>query len=295
MLDFRVNTFLEVCRCMNFTKAAEQLNITQPAVSQHIHFLENEYGVKLFYLEGKKIYLTRAGESLKTLLQQMTNDTENLKKKIKTLDSGSTKLSFGVTMTIGEYAIVPVLSRYLKSNPDTNIHIRYGNTTTLLKDLENGKIDFAIVEGYFPTEKYAVETFRTERFIAVCNKKHKFNKDVHKLSDLFSERLLVREIGSGTRNILERNLALQNYAIADFLHYIEVENMHTIHELLLADCGISFLYSIAVEKDLEKGILKEIELEDFNMKHDFTFIWPKESIFSDKIRQICKSFRYFSV
>ena len=82
MLDFRVNTFLEVCRCMNFTKAAEQLNITQPAVSQHIHFLENEYGVKLFELEGKKIYLTRAGESLKTSLQQMTNDTENLKKKI---------------------------------------------------------------------------------------------------------------------------------------------------------------------------------------------------------------------
>ncbi len=295
MLDFRVNTFLEVCRCMNFTKAAEQLNITQPAVSQHIHFLENEYGVKLFKLEGKKIYLTRAGESLKTSLQQMTNDTENLKKKIKTLDSGSTKLSFGVTMTIGEYAIVPALSRYLKSNPDTNIHIRYGNTTTLLKDLENGKIDFAIVEGYFPPEKYTVETFRTERFIPVCSKKHKFCKDIHKLSDLFSERLLVREIGSGTRNILERNLALQNYAIADFSHYIEVENMHTIHELLLADCGISFLYSIAVEKDITKGTLKEIELDDFNMKHDFTFIWPKESIFSDQIRAICKSFRYFSV
>ena len=75
--------------------------------------------------------------------------------------------------------------------------------------------------------------------------------------------------------------------MSDFKHYIEVENMHTIIGLLKKDCGISFVYKIAVAEELEQGILKEICLDDFKMKHDFDFIWEKGSIYSEKYAAIC--------
>ena len=110
------------------------------------------------------------------------------------------------------------------------------------------------------------------------------------MNDLVHERLLVREEGSGTRNILEQSLMTHGLHISDFIHYIEIENMHTIIGLLKRDCGISFLYKIAVEKELHSGILKEIPLDDFKMQHDFDIIWEKHSVSSDKYLSICEEF-----
>ena len=75
--------------------------------------------------------------------------------------------------------------------------------------------------------------------------------------------------------------------IQDFKHYVEVENMHTIIGFLKKDCGISFMYKVAVEEELKKGILKEIQLSDFKMQHDFDFIWEKGSIYSGKYCEVC--------
>ena len=92
----------------------------------------------------------------------------------------------------------------------------------------------------------------------------------------------MREKGSGTRDILEQSLIARGMRISDFIHYTEVENMHTIIDLLKKDCGISFLYKIAVENELHSGVLKEISLDDFRMQHDFDIIWEKQSIFTDR-------------
>ena len=89
-----------------------------------------------------------------------------------------------------------------------------------------------------------------------------------------------------SRNILEQSLIARGLRISDFIHYIEVENMHTIIGLLKKDCGISFLYKIAVENELKSGILKEISLDDFKMQHDFDIIWEKHSIYTDKYTRI---------
>lgn len=173
MLDFRINTFLTVCQTMNFTKAAEELHITQPTVSQHIHYLEDYYETSLFTYQNRQLALTEAGKILQ-------------------------------------------------------------------------------------------------------------------------ERLLVREEGSGTRNILERNLSPKGLSISDFIHYTQVENMHTIIELLKKDCGISFLYKIAVKEELAKHTLKEIKLRDFSMKHDFDFIWTKGSIYAEEYEFICDELTLFT-
>lgn len=189
-------------------------------------------------------------------------------------------------MTIGEYAIVPALAKFIQAHPDTDFHIRYGNTQKLLSLLCDGCIDFAIVEGYFKGDNYQTRIFQSEEYIAVASKDHVFQKPVTALRDLTSERLLLREHGSGTRAILTKTLALKNMSIYDFPHIIEVENIHTIVSLLCEDCGISFLYKAAVEKEIQQGTLKQIPLSDFMVMHDFTFIWNKDSIFSEEYEGI---------
>ena len=291
MLDFRTETFLTVCQTMNFTAAARQLNITQPAVSQHIHFLEEQYHTSLFIYQNKQLFLTRSGEILRRHLLTMKNDEKAVMEELKNNITGIETLSIGVTMTIGEYAIVDKLAGFLIQHPEINIHLHYGNTLQLLKLLNSGQISMAIAEGNYPKEYYSHKKYSTEDYIAVCAASHHFMTDhPYTMNDLVHERLLVREEGSGTRNILEQSLMTHGLHISDFIHYIEIENMHTIIGLLKRDCGISFLYKIAVEKELHSGILKEIPLDDFKMQHDFDIIWEKHSVYSDKYLSICEEF-----
>ena len=218
-------------------------------------------------------------------------DEKNIKEELKSNFTGIETLSIGVTMTIGEYAIVDKLADFLIQHPQINIHIHYGNTFQLLKLLDDGQISMAIVEGNYPKEKYTHKKYSTENYIAVCAASHNFiTGSPHTINDLVCERLLVREEGSGTRNILEQSLIARGIHISDFIHYTEVENMHTIISLLKKDCGITFLYQIAVENELKSGILKEILLDDFKMQHDFDIIWEKNSIYADKYLSISEEF-----
>ena len=253
MLDFRTETFLMVCETMNFTEAARRLHITQPAVSQHIHFLEKQYDARLFSYHNKQLYMTDAGEILKKRLMTMKNDQLVLKQEIKGKEQKEESLSLGVTMTIGEYAIVDKLADFLLRYPEMNLHIHYGNTTQLLTLLDQGTINMALVEGNYPKENYEHRRYSTEDYIAVCASDHKFEAGIpNSMKELLYERLLVREAGSGTRNILEELLMARGMKIQDFEHYVEVENMHTIIGFLKKDCGISFMYKVAVEEELEK-------------------------------------------
>ncbi len=290
MLDFRIETFLAVCKYMNFTHAAQALHITQPAVSQHIKYLEEKYETPLFIRQKKNLILSPAGEILRSTLEALRNDENTMQKRMKESLVNKKILTFGVTMTIGEYAIISPISKFIKKHPDTDIFIRYGNTQKLLYDLYEGVIDFAIVEGYFREDNYQTRIYRSEEYIAVAAANHPFKKPIHCLKDLTQERLITREQGSGTRAILSKALALKNMSIKNFEHIIEVESMHAIVSLLKEDCGIAFLYKTAVEKELEDGSLQQIFLEDFMLIHDFTFLWNKDSIFSFEYEQIYNEF-----
>lgn len=292
MLDYRVKTFLKVCETMNYTQASHALNITQPAVSQHIRGLENYYGVRLFKYENKTLRLTPAGAVLRDRMRVLQNDEEALTKEIQQGNSALLPVSLGVTMTVGEYAVVRPLARYLKRHPEQNIRLRFGNTTQLLKLLQKGEIQLALVEGYYPKDKYEHLRYSTEEYVGVCRVENRSVGEVtESFADLLTERLLVREEGSGTRNILERCLAVYGLKVSDFQRQIQVENMHTIIGLLKEGCGISFLYKIAVEEELRTGVLRELRIPDFHMTHDFDFIWEKGSLYSDGCRAFGEELR----
>ena len=286
MMDFRINTFLTVCRLMNFTKAAAALHITQPAVSQHIHYLEGFYHIKLFQYEGKKMYLTNGGDVLYQAAITMKHDDLYLKEILQDLNNRKTRLNFGATLTIGEFVMGKHIQSYLKVYPSAEVRMVEGNTRELLAMLDLGEIDFALVEGNYVRKGYESLVFSQERYISVCSKEYDFDKKPKKLTDLLSERIIIRERGSGTREILEKNLEARNLGMEDFRYTVEIGGMNAIKSLVEYSCGISFLYEAVVKEELEKGILREIELEDFQILHDFAFIWNKDSVFSDNYREI---------
>ena len=288
MQDFRMETFLSVCEYMNFTKAAKELNITQPAVSQHIRFLEEYYQQKLFHYEGKKLYLTKAGKILRSTALTMLHDEIALKKQMEQSEEEVKSIRFGATMTIGEFVMTDILKRYLKADERVQIYMEYANTQELLSSLEEGKIDFAFVEGFFQKSEYDFLQYSSEEYIAVCSPEYQFSgrDEPEKLEELLGERLILREPGSGTREVLERYLSFRNLSVEDFVQTAEIGSIHTIKELVKAGCGVTFLYEVAVQDELEKNELKKINLKDFHLSHDFTFIWRRGSLYEDTYKEL---------
>lgn len=286
MLDFRTDTFLSVCKHMNYTKAAEELNITQPAVSQHIKYIEEYYGAKVFGFNGKKMYLTEAGEMLYEAISTMKHNDSFLRDSIHNIRNHNSTLSFGATLTIGEYVIPGKLAAYLKKYPETKVNLTIANTEKLLSMLDKGEIDFAVVEGYFGKNQYEHIVCSLENYTAVCCKDHPFAETEKSLEELFSQTLILREKGSGTREILTRSLEEKNLGIYDFKNIIELSNINAVKTLVEKDCGITFIYEAAVKEELRKGTLKKIYVKDLIDKHEFTFIWRKNSIFSDYYKTI---------
>lgn len=286
MLDFRMETFLTVCQCMNFTRASEELHITQPAVSQHIHFLEKYYRTKLFRYEGKKLRLTSAGELLRNASLTMKHDELSLQNEMQREGEELKEIRFGATRTVGDALMGKLLKNYLSRYPDALIHMEVENTSALLERLDEGKIDFALVEGFFKKSEYDYLPFSTENYVPVCAGGYRFSKEPERVEDLFGERLLLREQGSGTREVLERFLNSQNYSLDDFKQSMEVGSLQTIKELTKSGCGITFLYEVAVREELENGELHKIVLKDFRVSHEFTFIWRRGSIYAERYREI---------
>ena len=173
MLDYRTHTFLEVYRQRSFTRAAEALLITQPAVSQHVRQLEAHYGCALFTKTGRGVEPTPAADLLYQRLLAMENDERRLRAETAELAAQPTgtctaPLIFGCTRTIADYVAPRLISTHLAAHPDASVTLRAGNTRDLVCALERGEIDFALVEGSFDRSRFAHETLSHEAYVAVA-------------------------------------------------------------------------------------------------------------------------------
>ncbi|OUO92492.1 LysR family transcriptional regulator [Gordonibacter sp. An230] len=287
MQDFRVETFLTVCRTMNYTRAAEELNITQPAVSQHIGYLERAYGAPLFAYRKRRLSLTAAGALLRDALATMAHDERLLRERVRNVASGGgMELAVGMTLTAGEYLVAAPLADYLRRHPELRIAVRSGGTHDLLALLDAGEIDCAFVEGLFDRDAYAWNVFRTERLVCVCAAGHKFASQPMRVEDVLAERLIVRELGSGTRAVLEHALAARNLAVEGFANVSVVESLDVIKVFVEHDLGISFLYEAAVAREVAAGTLRIVEFEGPPIEHDISFVRLKGSVFEREFQAL---------
>ena len=285
MLDFRMDTFLALCRTMNYTRAAEELNITQPAVTQHIQYLQRHYGVKLFQYRDKHLFLTEAGAALRSAALTMEHDERELMEHLPLLQKGMQHLRLGATLTVGEYALPPHLGRYMKRHPDVALHLVVGSTRRLLEGLNRGELDAAVVEGYFAKREYDAIRWSMEPYVCVCAAGSALEGPME-LEDLFTQTLILRDPESGTREILERALLERNFQLSDFRRVVEINDLTVIKQLVEQNCGITFLYRRAVERELEEGQLRQVFLRGWEVQHEFTFLWRKGSVFEQNYRRL---------
>ena len=278
MLDFRIYTFLELCKTLSYTKTAEKLHMTQPAVTQHIKFLEEFYKNKLFLYSGRTLSLTEYGKLLHRYLVAINSDSAKVREKILNLSSNNHTLNFGATLTIGEYVIPKVLRKLSSDYPEINVSISVKDTKLLLEKLENGDIEFLLVEGFFEKTKYDSFLFSKEEFVAVCSNKNRFSQGEFTFEDLLEERIIVREKGSGSRDIFEKILYDNNLSINDFNKKYEIENIKIIKEMVKNNAGITFIYKTAIEEEIKKGEITVIKLKNFHAEREFNFVFLKDSI-----------------
>lgn len=291
MFDFRIYTFMEVCKTLNYTKAAKNLCITQPAVSKHIQYLQEYFHATLFIYQGKKITLTDEGALLYKAANTMLKDEALLKEQIKENQKKKKKISFGVTLTIGEFVMNKCLQAYLKAHEDIQISMQVNNTKELLEKLDQGEIEFAIIEGSIDHETYQEHLFSMEEFIAVAATDYLFEQKIKKLSDLTKEHLILREPGSGSREIFLQALKERDIPLSYFEKRTEIGSIHLIKEMVEQKAGITFLYETAVREEILQEKFQKIPLEDFLLYHNFSFIWRKSSIYGDEYEAILKEFK----
>ena len=284
MLDNRTITFLTVCKEMNYTRAAEKLNISQPAVSQHIQYMEDYYGVRLFRFIGKKLILTDAGRLLQRSLTALHNNEIYLKEQLSFINDKKQTLRFGATLTVGDFMIARPLSDFLAKHKGADISVTVANTKELLQKLDSGEIDFAILEGDYPKTLYNHQPYIIDNFIPICGKKYPFAAPA-RLSDLIGERLILRESGSGTRMILEHMLIENGISLEDFSNVITIGNMSAIKDMVIAGCGITFLYKSAVSRELSEGTIREIPIS-IGMQHEISVVWQKNRLFEQQVLEV---------
>lgn len=289
MIDFRIKTFLILCKELNYTNTAKILHITQPAVSQHIKYLEEDLGVKLFHYDGKVLELTREGKILYDFAMAAESSSYRTKKLISIPINSLPPIRFGTTLTIGEYTMPKLLKKMIIDYPTMEISMEISNTQILLQKLENGEIDFAIVEGHFNKFDYHTYLFAHESFIGVCSPNNQLSSGEIQFKEIFNERLLIREKGSGSREIFEQILYEHNTSMENFNNIIEIGNINIIKQLVEEDIGVSFLYKEAVENELSNKNLSKILIKDFDVLREFNFVFLKGSL---HFEEYTKWFKY---
>lgn len=278
MLDPRWNTFLAVCETMNYTKAAQRLCLTQPAVTHHIQYLEQHYGCRLFTYEGKVLRLTEAGLRLREFTRSMAYNEQKMEQTMAA--TAPISLRVGTSKTIGEYVIAPKVEQFLRAHPDASFSLLVDNTQELLRGLEAGRLDFVLVEGFFDRSRYDAQLWRRESFFGVCSPDHRLAGRLVTLEELEGERLILRESGSGTRAIFEDALRRQNRTLRGFSSVATISDFATIKSLVTDGLGISFLYAPVVQRELEQGTLARFDLADAPMQGAFYFVCLKNNLFA---------------
>ena len=157
MLDYRMETFLILCEEMNYRKTAQILHLSQPAVTHHIQFLEHEYGCSLFTYAGRQLIQTPQGRALEEYARSVKHNDLEVRRKLA--DQHVLELKVGATKTIGDYVINHRVNRFLTSQ-DHALTFIVDNTEHLLQMLDDGQLDFAVVEGYFSKTHFEWQLFR---------------------------------------------------------------------------------------------------------------------------------------
>ena len=268
-MDTRLNTFLVLCQTMNYRAAAEHLHLTQPAVTKQIQSLEQEYGCSLFRYDGHQLHRTPSTRLLESYAQSLRANEQEVKRAIQ--KASRPLLRVGATKTIGVFVLDKAVLRYLE-DPERNISVTIDNTAQLLRLLEENQLDILLLEGAFDKSRYGCRLIRKEPFHGICCAEHPFAGQEIPIDRLYEQELYIREEGSGTRGLLEKDLMENGCDLSVFRRVVCVSGFPLLRKLVASGTGISFAYRAVIGDDPRFAWFK---VAGFSKEHEFNAVYLK--------------------
>ena len=274
MFDFKLQVFQSVASRLSFSKAADDLHITQPAVTRHIRQIEAHFNQKLFKRKGNSIALTEAGKLLlshsKLIFQQYEKAEFDMNSLI---DKNEGNLRIAASTTIAQYILPEVLAKFHQKFPKIKIHLLNMNTEKVEKSVMNNSVELGFIEGQSKNRELAYQPFLKDEIVLVVDKSHPLaKKNQISTSELKELPLVLREKGSGTREVLLKFFQLNNLEIEDLNIELELGSSESIKSYLSNGHSGSFLSINTVLKELKYGDFYIIDIENLQIKRDFFFI-----------------------
>jgi DNA-binding transcriptional LysR family regulator len=277
MADRRLQVFHTVARLLSFTKAAETLHMTQPAVTFQVRQLEEHFNTRLFDRTHNRISLTDAGrvvfesaERIFDLYAQMENAVREITGEI----SGA--LTIGASTTIAEYLLPPLLGDFKERYPDVNIHLKVANTEGIVSLVENNIIDLGVVEAPVANKSLVVEVCKRDQLVAIVPPNHPLAAlgaiDIGRLLDY---PFICREEGSGTREVINDYLQAQPSGQASLRIAMELGSPEAIKGAVEAGMGVSVVSRTTIQKELKLGTLVALQLTP-PLYRPFSFVHQKQ-------------------
>lgn len=277
MLDLKLETLLAVADSKSFTKAAELLSLTQPAVSNHISQLEAECHTRLFIRGKGECRLTKEGEIAVTYARRLKALHEKMLSKIADAQKHISRFRVGITHSSENNTITEVLARFSLQYPSTTITVLTDTINNLYEMLENYELDFAIIEGKRLSSKLNYFMLDTDYLVCVLNNDSPYTKhSMVTIHELKQENMILRLPTSATRQLFEATLISINESIDNFNVSLEVDNVATIKELVRKNLGISILPKSVCISDAQKGKLSILPIENLSMMREVNIAYNRD-------------------
>lgn len=271
-MDQHLKVFVEVVEKENFSKAAEELHMTQPAVSQYIRTLEESIGTRLLERSNKYVRLNKAGEivyhhakeilALYTKMQSLVDDLIN---------KASGSLAIGASYTFGEYILPHIIASMQEQYPLISPSIKIQNTKEIIELVKRHQLDIGIIEGFLKEGTLHSEIVSEDNMVIVASPRHHLltKNGEKRMYDLEEETWILREEGSGTREAAENLFRMYDFTPKKIM---EFGSTQVIKESVAAGLGISLLSRWAVEKELTNGYIGMIHVKGLPFKRNFSIL-----------------------
>ena len=270
-MNYRDLVFIAVAENLSFSRAASELFISQPAVTNHIKELETKYNTNLFERKGNKIYLTHNGKILYNSLKKIEQEYRNVEFEINKLNEEiSGRFIIGASSTISQYLIPKVIAAFHRKYPKLEIELINGNSFDMEKLLLENKIDLAMVENDLSQSGIQYRKFLNDELIVVTGAESVYSKRKNIVkSDLLEIPIVLREKGSGTLEVIKNALARHNLDFEQLNTPIHLGSTESIKNFLLDFDGLAIVSAHAVQTELRLKTLVEVKIADFNIPREF--------------------------
>lgn len=281
-MDFRqLESFISIAKNKSFSKAARELYLTQPTISNHIQNLEKEIGTTLLNRDNRKITLTKAGE----IFYDYANKILDLKKSANySMGEFIGKIEGTIEInasTIPEQYIVPgIVKSFNEVYPGVNYKINHGDSQQIIENIQNNKYDYGFTGAYLKDSSLHYIPIMEDSLVLISPKGFLSPKtDVLSINEILSLPLILREEGSGTLNLFSKELKKNKIKI-DSLNIIAfAENTQTIKTLVEEGIGCSIISSKAIEKELSLDVFDVYKIKDLDLNRNFYFVYSKDRVF----------------